>query len=152
MATKPERGADVSVTDAEYSRAVQAGQQSEPRAQSVRFHRPSKRLQIELQDGTAVMIPVASIQGLSEASAKEIEAVELLADGYALHWPSLDADATVAGLVSGVFGSKQWMQHLASNFLAEAGRKGGSASTPIKRTASRANGKLGGRPRKKVTT
>jgi hypothetical protein len=151
MTTKPASGAAVSVTDAEYSRAVQAGQQSEPRAQSVRFHRPSKRLQIELQDGTAVMIPISSIQGLSEATAKEVESVELLADGYALHWPSLDADATIPGLVAGIFGSRQWMRHLASNFLAEAGRKGGSASTPGKRTASRANGKLGGRPRKKAT-
>jgi hypothetical protein len=152
MATK-QSGAgkpEITVTDAEYAQAVAAGQTGEPRAQSVRFHRSSKRLQIELQDGVAVMIPTAFIQGLAGAPAKEIEAVELLADGYALHWPSLDADATVAGLVSGVFGTKQWMRELASGFLAQAGRKGGEANTPAKRAAARTNGKLGGRPRKKA--
>ena len=138
------------VTEAEYARAVAAGQ-SEPRAKSVHFDSNSQRLQIELQDGIALMIPVALIQGLGSASPQEIEAVKLLADGYALHWPSLDVDFTVSGLVSGVFGTSQWMRQIAANFLSAAGRKGGSTSTHAKRTSSRANGKLGGRPRKPVT-
>lgn len=146
MVNKPE----VAVTQAEYERALAAGQADEPRARSVRYHRPSKRLQIELQDGIAVMIPIALIQGLENARPSDVEAVELLAEGYALCWPQLDVDATVAGLVSGVFGTRQWMRQLASGLLTQAGRKGGSVSSPAKRTASRANGKLGGRPRKKV--
>lgn len=136
--------------DVEFQNAVEAGN-NEPRAISVRFDRASKRLQIELQDGVAMMIPVASIQGLEKAKAREIEAVELLAQGYALHWPAMDVDVTVPGLVAGVFGTRQWMRQIASGFLSQAGRKGGSASTKAKRTAARANGKLGGRPRKKVT-
>jgi len=150
-ATKPDMPKTVrfTVSHAEYAQAVEAGR-SEPRAQSVRFNRSTKRLQIELQDGIAVMIPAALIQGLDGASAKEIEAVELLADGYALYWPSLDADATVPGLVAGVFGTRQWMRQIASGFLAEAGRKGGSARSQAKRVTSRTNGQLGGRPRKKV--
>lgn len=149
MATN--RKTQITVSDEEYARAVEAGQTPEPRARSVHFDVGSKRLKIELQDGVAVMIPTALIQGLDKATVKEIEAVEMLADGYALHWPGLDIDATVAGLVSGIFGTQEWMRQIAAKFLAEAGRKGGSASTPAKRTTSRANGKLGGRPRKKVT-
>lgn len=141
---------EVGVTQAEYERALAAGQADEPRAQAVRYDQASKRLQIELQDGIAIMIPVALVQGLADAKTSEIEAVELLAEGYALYWPQLDVDATVAGLVSGVFGTRQWMRQLASGLLSQAGRKGGSASSPAKRTSSRANGKLGGRPRKKV--
>jgi hypothetical protein len=133
----------------QFQNAVEAGN-NEPRAISAHFDRASKRLQIELQDGVAMMIPVASIQGLEKAKAREIEAVELLAQGYALHWPAMDVDVTVPGLVAGVFGTRQWMRQIASGFLSEAGRKGGSASTKAKRTAARANGKLGGRPRKKV--
>lgn len=140
----------VDVSDAEYARAVEAGQSRAASAQSVRFHRPSKRLQIELQDGVAVMIPIALIQGLDEARVSEIENIEVLANGYALSWPSLDVDVTVAGLVDGVFGTQRWMRQLASGFLSEAGRKGGKASTQAKSKAARANGKLGGRPRKKV--
>lgn len=144
------KSANIEVTDTEYNRAVEAAQ-NEPRAQSVRYDRRSKRLQIELQDGIAVMIPVASIQGLERATPKQIEAVEMLADGYALSWPAIDADATVPGLVAGVLGTEKWMRQIAVGFLTESGRKGGSASTVAKRAASRANGKSGGRPRKKVT-
>jgi hypothetical protein len=133
----------------QFQNAMEAGN-NEPRAISVRFDRASKRLQIELQDGVAMMIPVSSIQGLENAKAREIETVELLAQGYALHWPSIDVDATVPGLVAVIFGTKQWMRQIASGFLSKAGRKGGSASTGAKRAAARANGKLGGRPRKKV--
>lgn len=136
--------------DAEFQSAVEAGN-NEPRALSVRFDRASKRLQIELQDGVAMMIPISSIQGLENAKAREIESVELLAQGHALHWSTLDVDLTVPGLVAGIFGTKQWMRQIASGFLSEAGRKGGSATTKAKRVSSRANGKLGGRPRKKVT-
>ena len=38
-------------------------------------------------------------------------------------------------------GSRQWM-------ASRMGKAGGSASTPAKAQASRANGKLGGRPKK----
>lgn len=142
--------AEVTVTDEEYARAVEAGH-DEPRAKSVHFDPIGKRLHIELQDGQdgiAVLIPVALIQGLDAATAGDIEGIKLLGGGHALHWPSLDVDVTVPGLVSGVFGTQRWMRHLASGFLSEAGRKGGSTSTEAKRASSRANGKLGGRPRK----
>jgi len=135
--------------DTQYRNAVEAGN-NESRALSVHFDRVSKRLQIELQDGVAMMIPVASIQGLEKAKAREIETVELLAQGYALHWPALNVDVTVPGLMAGIFGTKQWMREIASGFLSDAGRKGGSTSTKAKRAAARTNGKLGGRPRKKV--
>ncbi len=139
---------DVTLTDEEYSRAVEAGQANEPRARSARYDRAKSRLIIELQNGVVLMIPTALLQGLDGASAKDLAAVEILADGYALHWPSLDADFTVPGLVQGIFGTDKWMREIASQFLSEAGRKGGSASTPEKQASSRANGKLGGRPRK----
>lgn len=135
--------------DVEYQCAVEEGN-NEPRALSVRFDRASRRLQIELQDGVAIMIPVASIQGLQKATSHEIESVELLAQGYALYWPAIDVDLTVPGLMAGIFGTQQWMRKITSDFLSEAGRKGGSATTGPKRVAARANGKLGGRPRKKA--
>ncbi len=153
VAKPPFDAASVTVTDAEYARAVEAGR-GEPHAKSVHFDRESKRLHIELQEGReglAILIPAAWIEGLEAASAHDIEAVKLLGGGHALHWPSLDVDVTVPGLVSGVFGTQRWMQQLASGFLSQAGRKGGSTSTPAKRASSRANGKLGGRPRKKTT-
>jgi hypothetical protein len=53
----------------------------------------------------------------------------------------LDADLYVPGLLEGFLGSKKWM-------AARLGQVGGKSRTRAKRVASRANGKLGGRPKK----
>lgn len=98
------------------------------------------RLRIELVSGVGVSIPVASIEGLAGAPASVIRSVRLDGGGYGLHWPSLDFDIAVPELVAGCFGSRTWMSALA--------RRGGKVSSPAKRRAARANGKLGGRPRK----
>jgi hypothetical protein len=139
---------DVVLSDEEYSRAGVAGEATQPRAKSVRYDRARGRLVIELFNGAALVIPTTLLQGLAGASAKQLEAVEILAGGYAVRWPALDVDFTVPGLMQGVFGTKQWMGELSMKLFTEAGRKGGQARTRAKRAAARANGKLGGRPRK----
>lgn len=104
------------------------------------FDARTARLRIELVSGVGVSIPVASIEGLAGAPASAIRSVRLQGGGYGLHWPSLDLDLAVPELVAGCFGSRTWMSALA--------RRGGKVSSPAKRRAARANGKLGGRPRK----
>ncbi|MCK7499535.1 MAG: hypothetical protein MZW92_60910 [Comamonadaceae bacterium] len=59
----------------------------------------------------------------------------------AVHFPRLDADLYIPGLLEGFLGSKRWM-------AAEIGKIGGTASTEAKAAAARQNGKLGGRPKK----
>ena len=98
------------------------------------------RLRIELVPGVGVSIPVASIEGLAGAPASVIRSVRLQGGGYGLHWPSLDLDIALPELVAGCFGSRTWMSALA--------RQGGKVSSLANRRAARANGKLGGRPRK----
>jgi hypothetical protein len=61
--------------------------------------------------------------------------------GTGIVFPQLDADLYVPGLVEGVLGTRKWM-------AARLGAAGGAARTPEKSAASRANGKLGGRPKK----
>lgn len=109
-------------------------------ATSVSYDARTARLRIELVSGVGVSIPVASIEGLAGAPASAIRAVRLQGGGYGLYWPSLDLDLAVPELVAGCFGSRTWMSALA--------RQGGKVSSPAKRRAARANGKLGGRPRK----
>ncbi len=53
----------------------------------------------------------------------------------------MEGDAWVPSLLEGVFGSRKWM-------AARLGAQGGKARSLAKRTAARANGALGGRPRK----
>jgi hypothetical protein len=58
-------------------------------------------------------------------------------------FPKRDADFTLAGLLAGVFGTREWM-------AARLGATGGRAKSEKKREAARNNGKLGGRPPKHV--
>ena len=109
-------------------------------ATGVSYDARTARLRIELVSGVGVSIPVARIESLAGAPASVIRSVRLQGGGYGLHWPSLDLDIAVPELVAGCFGSRTWMSALA--------RQGGKVSSPAKRRAARAYGKLGGRPRK----
>jgi len=137
------------MTDAEFERQnvlasarAKRAMKTEIQARSASFDRKSKQLVIELKNGVTLMIPTHRIQGLRKAPPELIAKVELWPRGAALHWEELDADFSVAGLLKGVFGSRTWM--------AELGREGGRSTSPAKQAASRANGRKGGRPRKKL--
>lgn len=116
----------------------QAERAQRPIPVSVRFDVSSGRIVVEFQNGSAFMVPARSLEGLGDASDHELAEVELLGE-TGLHWESLDVDYSLAGLMSGVFGSRIFM---------EAQRKGGQSRSPAKIAASRANGAKGGRPKK----
>jgi len=109
-------------------------------AVNARFDKATKRIVVDLANGTTLLVPAYLIQGLQGAAAKDLAEIEILGAGSGLYWPKLDVDTGVTGLLKGVFGTKAW--------LTELGRAGGKAKSLAKRAASRANGRLGGRPRK----
>ncbi len=111
-----------------------------PRATSARYNRRTHRVEVELVDGCLFAFPAASAEGLRDAPAELLDRVQVIGDGYALHWEDLDADFTVAGLLAGRLGSKAWMR--------EHARRAGSATSPAKARAARENGRKGGRPRR----
>ena len=132
---------DDSAFSAQYNTASRAGKKAaaaELRALSARYLRASGRLAIELTNGATVLIPVRLLQGMHEATPKQLSNVSVVAGGYGLSWPDLDCDFTVPGLVLGLFGTKTWMSILA--------RAAGRVTTPVKAKAARENGKKGGRP------
>src|SRR5436305_1489581 len=103
---------DYTYTDKEldqmYDQATRRGKEeleTKPRAAAARYDKRSERLVIDLINGTTVAIPVKLIQGLANASPSDIAAVTLTPFGLGLHWEALDEDFTVAGLVSGIFGT-----------------------------------------------
>jgi len=114
---------------------------SEPRAASARFDRVSGRVVIELVNGCSYAFPAKLVQDLQGAADEELAQVEVDGLGFNLHWPSLDADLYVPGLLAGVFGTRDWMRR-------ELARAAGRATSPAKAAAARANGAKGGRPRK----
>jgi hypothetical protein len=67
--------------------------------------------------------------------------IEISPSGLGLHFPQLDADLYLPALLQGFLGSRQWMAQA-------MGKVGGTAITSRKSDAARANGRLGGRPRK----
>ncbi len=98
-------------------------------AKRARYDPRSKRLRIELESGVEVRIPVAKVQGLADAPAAVIRTVRVEGGGYGLHWPALDLDLSVAGLVAGRFGTRTWMAAL--------GQHGVDVESPAKRRVTR---------------
>jgi Protein of unknown function (DUF2442) len=115
--------------------------ETEPRAVKAWYAADTERVFIELNTGIVMGFPYGLLQGLNDATSKQLAEVEITPSGYCLHWESLDVDLGVPELVAGLFATKAWM--------AELGRQGGKAKSAAKSEASRANGKRGGRPRKK---
>jgi len=133
--------------DQSLRRANKAGRRrmsGQPRAVSARYDSRRARLVIELTNGAIMMLPPKLLQGLENASPSQLAKVQLTPFGFGLHWESLDADLSVAGLVAGVFGSTAWMSELA--------RHAGSRTSARKSATSRENGKRGGRPRSQRST
>jgi len=124
-------------------RRMQKRLQAQPRAVAVRYDRRAGRIVVSLSNGLELGIPVAKAQGVAGAKASDLAAIEITPTGLGLHWPKLDADLYLPALLQGLFGTRRWMASL-------MGKAGGSATSPAKKAASRANGRRGGRPRKEA--
>ncbi len=61
-----------------------------------------RALVVELRDGRVVSVPVAWYPRLAEGSARERRHWELLGPGIGIHWPDLDEDISVEGLLAGL--------------------------------------------------
>ena len=68
-------------------------------AESVSFSADS--LTVRLDDGRALSVPLAWFPRLFHATEAEREKYELIGDGEGIHWPSLDEDISVEGLLAG---------------------------------------------------
>lgn len=112
-----------------------------PIATAARYDKRIGRIVIELSSGLAVSFRPHAAQGLERATPSDLVKIEITPSGLGIRFPELDADVYLPALLEGFLGSRQWM-------AAENGRIGGKASGDAKAAAAKANGKLGGRPRK----
>lgn len=132
------------ITDAEFEAANRRGLAKKaafPAAVAVRYDRRIARVVISLASGLELAFSPRDAQGLENARLDDLSDAEISPSGLGVHFPKLDVDLYIPALLEGFLGSRHWM-------ASQMGKVGGRASTEGKAAAARANGKLGGRPRK----
>lgn len=70
-----------------------------PLAHNVSFTEDT--LNVDLLDGRTISVPIAWFPTLSKASQSQRDTWELLGDGEGIHWPDIDEDLSVSGLLAG---------------------------------------------------
>lgn len=143
MTKKPNTPAWLQAELARADEAVARGQveqASAVRAESAHYDARKKLIVLELSNGSTFSFPPNLAQGLAQAQPADLADIEVTPLGVGLHWPKLNADLTVEGLLLGMFGSRSWMRAHAA--------KAGSVKSAAKTRAAQANGAKGGRSRK----
>lgn len=56
---------------------------------------------VSLVDGRKVIIPLVWFPRLAKATKSQLEKYEFLGDGEGIHWPEIDEDLSVVGLLRG---------------------------------------------------
>ncbi len=112
-----------------------------PRAISAHYDRRTKRIVIELSSRLIVSFSPGDVEGLEHAAPSQLNEMDISPSGFGIHFPAVDADLYVPALLEGFLGSKTWM-------ASRLGQVGGQSRSKAKQTASRTNGRLGGRAKK----
>jgi hypothetical protein len=73
--------------------------EADPRAMNVSI--TDDELIVDLADGRKVITPLAWFPSLLHATTDQRQEWELLGDGEIIHWPQVDEDLSVAGLLRG---------------------------------------------------
>ena len=70
-----------------------------PQAYNIKFTDVS--LIVELVDGRTISAPLVWFPSLAKASKEQLDNWELLGDGEGIHWPEIDEDLSIKGLLVG---------------------------------------------------
>ena len=135
----------VRVSNGQIDSAIARARQFEandPRVIQVQYEAKEDLVSLSFADGLKVSIPRKQLQGLERANRSQLSKIEIVGNGTGLHWPLLDIDHYVPGLLEHRFGTKRWMN--------EIGRRGGLVKSEAKTKAARRNGLKGGRPKLSV--
>ncbi len=87
------------LTDTQIDAALESGRmarETEPRAASARYDERSGRIVVELTNGCTFAFPPRLAQGLEDGAAISSR-IEILGQGYGLHWEALDVDLFDSG-------------------------------------------------------
>ncbi|WP_419833224.1 DUF2442 domain-containing protein [Endozoicomonas atrinae] len=71
-----------------------------PLTQNIQFS--DAELMVTLLDGRVIHIPITWYPSLANATEKQRANWELLGEGAGIHWPELDEDLSIEGLLKGI--------------------------------------------------
>lgn len=69
-------------------------------AKTVKFDQ--EMMHVHLTDGRIISVPIRWFPLLREATPEQREQYEIGGGGVSLHWPEIDEDLSIAGLMAGV--------------------------------------------------
>lgn len=127
---------------AEIRRRTKEADAVEPRAERVHYDARKKQVILHLRRGAVVAIPLERIRWLRGATARQLAGLYADRTGDAIISDELDMHIGIQGLLADLVGL--------TGAAAMLGSEGGKVKSPAKVAAARANGKRGGRPRKKT--
>ena len=77
-----------------------ANQSGEPRARSVEV--TNELITAHLVDGRTISVPLSWSWRLSDATAAQRNNFEIIGDGLGIHWPDVDEDVSIHGMLTGM--------------------------------------------------
>ena len=118
---------------------------TEPHIEKAHYDPKLGRVVVSLSNRAWFAFRPEDAQGLEGSTHVELKTIKITPSTFGLHFPLRDAYFDITDLMQGHFGSKKWM-------AARLGAAGGAVKSKAKSAAARANGKLGGRPRKSAAS
>jgi hypothetical protein len=108
-------------TDAEIDVALERAKphDNDPLTRTVQYVPLLKILIIGLSNWRRIALPIEAVPELSKATKRVFENWESVGRGTANNFPHIDVALPIDGIIDGLYGTSRWM--------AELGRKGGSA-------------------------
>jgi len=72
-----------------------------PEADAVRVRFTDDNMSVDLNDGRTITVPLSWYPRLLRGTNAERQDWELIGGGHGIHWPALDEDISVEGLLEG---------------------------------------------------
>src|SRR5258707_11753028 len=95
------------LTKDEFEAAVARGKalMRGPRAERAHFDAERNRIIVRLTTGVEIGLVPRDVEGLQNASPRDLKTIEIEASGLGIRFPKLDADLYVPALLDGILGS-----------------------------------------------
>ncbi len=76
----------------------------ELQAKAVKAWTENAYICVQLEDQREIRVPASKNRRLADASPEQLKNIEIICDGTGLHWPDLDEDLSVIGIIEGRIG------------------------------------------------